>query len=316
MASSAPLPLGAPIPPLSDARARGGRSARTAAYASVAVAAALGLLKFAGVLATGSVSLLASLADSGLDLIAALITLGAVTWALQPADEDHRFGHGKAEALAALAQGALMLGSMGIIAWDAAVRLADPVSPTRPEIGIAVSVVAALATFALLAVQRRAIRRSRSVAINADRLHYKTDLGVNLAVILALGLEFLGLMRGADALFGLGIAAYLGVSGARASRAAVDLLMDKEWPEPERQRLLALAAQHPLVCGVHDLRTRGTGLHHFAQFHIWVDPQMSVGAAHEVVDAVEARIRDAFPGVGVLVHVDPTGHRDQRPPHG
>ena len=289
---------------------------RGAAYASVAVATLLGLLKLFGVVATGSVSLLASLADSGLDLVASLITLGAVAWASQPADEDHRFGHGKAEALAALAQGGLMLGSMAVIAWDAAVRLADPVTPRQPEIGMAVSLTAIVVTLGLLAVQRRAIARSRSVAIVADRLHYRADLGVNLAVVVALGLEFLGLARGADAVFGLGIAAYVGVSGARAGRAAVDLLMDKEWPESERQRLLALAAEHPLVRGVHDLRTRGMGLHHFAQFHIWVDRDMTVGAAHEVVDSVEALVRVAFPGVGVLVHVDPSGHHDQRPPHG
>ena len=291
-------------------------SARTAAYASVALATLLTLLKLLAAVRTGSVSMLGSLADSGLDLLASLITLGAVAWASVPADEDHRFGHGKAEALAALAQAALMIGSVALIGWQAVRRLGDPFAPGEPELGVGVSVFAALATLGLLAVQRRAIARTGSIAIDTDRLHYQADLLVNFAVIAALLLEALGLLRGADALFGLGIAAYLGVGGARAGKSAIDLLMDKEWPEDERQRLLAVAAQHPLVRGVHDLRTRGQGLHHFAQFHIWVDPQMTVGAAHEVVDAVEAQVRAAFPHVGVLVHVDPTGHRDARPPHG
>lgn len=302
--------------PHTDARALGARTTRGAAYASVALAVALTLLKLLAVVRTGSVSMLASLADSGLDLIASLITLGAIAWASVPADEDHRFGHGKAEALAALAQAAFMLVSVGVVGWDAATHLVDPVAPSEPELGIGVSLIAALSILAVIAVQRRAVRRTASVAIHADQMHHQADLAVNVAVVFALLLEMLGLVRGADALFGLGIAAYLGVSGARAGKAAVDLLMDKEWPEAERQRLLRCAAEHPLVRGVHDLRTRGTGLHNFAQFHIWVDPHMSVGDAHEVVDTVEACVRSNFPGVGVLVHVDPTGHRDTRPPHG
>jgi len=300
----------------SHAHMHGARTTRGAAYASVALAVALTGLKLFATLRTGSVSMLASLADSGLDLFASLITLGAVAWASVPADEDHRFGHGKAEALAALAQAAFMLVSVAFVGWQAITRLLDPVAPAEPELGIGVSIVAALSILAVIAVQRRAVKRTGSVAIEADRLHHQADLGVNIAVIVALLIEALGLVRGADALFGLGIAAFLALNAARAGRPAIDLLMDKEWPEPERQRLLACASAHPLVRGVHDLRTRGTGLHHFAQFHIWVDPEMSVGAAHEVVDAVEDRVRETFPGVGVLVHVDPTGHRDHRPPHG
>ena len=293
-----------------------GTSARGAAFASVGVALLLTMLKAGAAWATGSVAVLGSLADSALDLIASLITLGGVAWAMRPADEDHRFGHGKAEALAALAQAALMLFSVALIGWEAARRLSHPVTPEQPLLAIGVSALAIGITLALLAVQRRTIRATGSVAIDTDRLHYQADLGVNVAVIVAVALDSFAGLRGADAFFGLAIAAYLGVSGVRAGGQAVDLLMDKEWPEAERRRLLSVAAEHPLVRGVHDLRTRGQGQHHFAQFHIWVDPEMSVGAAHDVVDAVEARVREAFPRVGVLVHVDPTGHRDTRPPHG
>ncbi len=291
-------------------------SARGAALASVGVAAGLTLLKAGAAYATGSVAVLGSLADSGLDLVASLITLGGVAWAARPADDDHRFGHGKAEALAALAQSVLMILSVGLIAWAAARRLSAPAAPAEPGIGIAVSLIAIASTVALLTLQRRAILATGSVAIRSDRAHYRADLAVNIAVIAGVALEAFAHVRGADAVFGLGIAAWLGLSGARAGSEAIDLLMDKEWPEAERQRLLGIAADHPLVRGVHDLRTRGSGQHHFAQFHIWVDPEMSVGAAHDVVDAVEARVRGDFPGVGVLVHVDPTGHRDARPPHG
>ncbi len=291
-------------------------TARNAALASVGVAGGLTLLKAGAAWATGSVAVLGSFADSGLDLVASLITLGGVAWAARPADNDHRFGHGKAEALAALAQAALMIASVGLIAWAAAHRLASPAPPAEPTIAIAVSAVAIAVTLALLGLQRRAIDATNSVAIRSDRAHNRADLAVNIAVIVAVGLEAFAGLSGADALFGLGIAAWLGLSGARAGSEAIDLLMDKEWPEAQRQRLLCVAAAHPLVRGVHDLRTRGSGQHHFAQFHIWVDPDMTVGDAHDVVDAVEACVRRAFPGVGVLVHVDPTGHRDQRPPHG
>lgn len=292
------------------------RPARTAALLSVAVALLLTAIKLGAALATGSVAMAGSLADSALDLVASVITLGGITWAARPADEDHRFGHGKAEALAALAQGALMMTASGTVGWAAMRRLLDPIAPSEPELGIAVSALSIVLTIALLGVQRRAIRRTGSVAVAADRLHYQADMFVNLAVVAALGLETLGIVRGADGVFGLGIAAYLAAQGWRAARGAVDLLMDREWPDADRARLLKVASEHPLVRSVHDLRTRGTGQHHFAQFHIWVDPEMTVGAAHEVVDAVEARVREAFPHVGVLVHVDPTGHRDTRPPNG
>ena len=290
--------------------------ARRAALASVGVALALSLAKLWGAYATGSVAMAGSLADSVLDLVASLITLGGVAWAARPADHDHRFGHGKAEALAALTQGGLMLVSGGVIGVEAVRRLLDPAPIEQPELAVAISAAAIGLTVLLLGFQRRAIARTGSVAVAADRLHYQGDLAVNIAVIAALGLEWLGLVRGADGLFGFGIALYLLWMGRGAAVGAVDLLMDREWPDDARQRLLRVAATHPLVRGVHDLRTRGAGQHHFAQFHIWVDPEMTVGAAHDVVDAVEARVRDAFPGVGVLVHVDPTGHRDTRPPHG
>ena len=284
--------------------------ATRAAVASVAVASFLLLLKALAAWQTGSVAMLGSLADTGLDLLASIVTLYGVRIAAAPADHDHRFGHGKAEALAALFQVALITASAALIGWRAVVRLSTDQPTAQAEFGIGVSLVAIAATFALLAYQRRVISRTGSVAIHADHVHYQTDLLLNLSVIAALVLEqYLGL-TGADPVFGIAIALWLAWGAFKASSLAIDQLMDKEWPEEKRQRFLAVAAQHPELKGIHDFRTRRSGSRDFAQFHMYVAPEMSVREAHDVMDQVEAKIAEAFPGVEVLIHLDPEGHVD------
>ena len=281
-----------------------------AALASVAAALLLLALKTWAALATASVAMLGSLADTGLDLIASLVTLFAVRVAAIPADRDHRFGHGKAEALAALAQVVLISISAIGIGWRAAARLIDGAPAANAEYGIAVSAVAIAVTLALVAYQRAVVRRTGSVAIHADSVHYQSDLLLNLSVIAALVLDqYLGL-TGADPLFGLAIAAWLLVGAWRASSRALDQLMDKEWPEEKRMHFLAIASSRPEARGIHDLRTRSSGAHDFAQFHIWVDPMMTVAAAHDVVEAIESDLARAFPGCEVLIHLDPEGQVD------
>jgi len=281
-----------------------------AALASVAVALLLLALKGWATLATGSVALLGSLIDSGLDLVASLVTLWAVRVAAAPADHDHRFGHGKAEALAALFQVGLIGVSAVGIGWRAAEQLARGGTVKAAEYGIGVSLVAIAATFALTAYQRAVVRRTGSVAIEADQVHYQSDLLLNGAVIAALLLEHYGGLTGADPLFGLAIAAWLMWGGWRASGRAVNQLMDREWPEQRRQAFLAVTARHPANRGTHDLRTRSSGARDFAQFHIWVDPAMTVAEAHQVMDEIEAELAAQFPGVEVLIHVDPEGQID------
>jgi len=281
-----------------------------AALASVAVALLLLALKGWATLATGSVAMLGSLIDSGLDLVASLVTLWAVRIAAAPADHDHRFGHGKAEALAALFQVGLIGVSAVGIAWRAAEQLARGGTVAAAEYGIGVSLVAIAATFALTAYQRAVVRSTGSVAIEADQVHYQSDLLLNGAVIAALLLERYAGLTGADPLFGLAIAAWLIWGGWRAAGRAVNQLMDREWPEERRQAFLAVTARHPANRGTHDLRTRSSGAHDFAQFHIWVDPAMTVAEAHNVMDEIEAELAAEFPGVEVLIHVDPEGQID------
>jgi ferrous-iron efflux pump FieF len=285
--------------------------ARRAALASVACAILLGSLKAWAAWRTGSVAVLASLADSVLDLVASLVTLGGVHWASQPADHDHRFGHGKAEALAALFQVVVIAVSAFAILLRASQRLMESRTSVEPEYGIAVSLVAIGVTLALTRYQRSVVRRTGSIAIGADRIHYESDLFLNSAVILALVLESYAGIAGADAVFGLAIGLWLLFGAWRASVDAIDQLMDKEWPEEKRRRFVEVAGRHPELIGLHDLRTRTSGAKDFVQFHIWMDPHMTILESHDVVERLEKELAEEFPGTEVLIHVDPEGQVDE-----
>ncbi|MEQ1724489.1 MAG: cation diffusion facilitator family transporter [Sphingopyxis sp.] len=282
-----------------------------AAMASIAMALFLVGIKSWAAWATGSTAMLGSLADTALDLLASVITLIGVRLAAQPADDQHRFGHGKAEAVVALVQVILISISALGIGWRAIDRFRSGALATEPEAGIAVSSIAIAATLALLWYQRQVIRRTKSVAIKADHLHYQSDLALNGAVIVALLLEgYLGL-HGADPAFGLLIALWLLYGAWRTTSEVLDQLMDKEWPAARKQALIEIALRHSEARGVHALRTRTSGAHDFVQFHLWVRPDMTVTEAHAVMDEVEAALAVDFPGVEILIHPDPEGHTDE-----
>jgi len=297
-----------------DERRRAIPLAIRAALASVAMALFLLALKGFAAWHTGSVAMLGSLADTALDLLASLVTLYGVKVAGEPADQDHRFGHGKAEALAALFQVGLIAASAVGIAWRAVMALGGERPTQDAEFGIGVSVVAIAATVALLAYQRAVIRRTGSVAILADNVHYQSDVLLNGSVIAALLLDqYLG-FRSADPLFGIAISLWLAWGAFKASSNAIDQLMDKEWPDDQRRAFLDVAARQPGLRGIHDFRTRRSGAHDFAQFHMEVDPAISVSAAHDLVENVERDLRRRFPKVEVLIHLDPEGHVDTDDP--
>jgi ferrous-iron efflux pump FieF len=282
-----------------------------AAIASVSMALFLTALKTYAAIETGSVALLGSLADTGFDLLASLLTLFSVRYAARPADDDHRFGHGKAEALSALVQVMLVIASALFIGWRAVERLGEGGHPAHPEMGIGVSVIAILATLGLLAYQRHVIKKTGSVAIHGDHLHYQGDLLLNIAVILAIVLDTLLDLRGADPVFGLGIAAWLLWGAHKAAKLSLDQLLDREWPAEKRERFVAVAARHPELNGIHDIRTRSSGMHDFVQFHVWFDPAMTLGEVHRIMDEVEHDLAHEFPGVEVIIHPEPTGqHHD------
>lgn len=287
------------------------RLARSAALASITVAIVLVALKSWASWRTGSTAMLGSLADLALDLIASLATLVGVWVASQPADEDHRFGHGKAEALAAIFQVMLITLSAFGIAVRALSQLTGGGETAAAGDGIAVSAIAIALTLALLAWQRYVMNRTRSLAIQTDNLHYKSDLALNLAVIAALVLDqYLG-WRLADPIFGLAIAAWLAWGAFNAAREAVDHLMDREWPAEKRQAFVEAAAQHPELSNLHDLRTRTSGNRDFVQFHVDLPGSMSVLEAHDIIARVEGDLLRKFPETELLIHIDPVGHVDE-----
>lgn len=284
---------------------------RSAAFASIGVAVLLLGLKGWAAWSTGSTAMLGSLADTTLDLVASIATLLGVWIAAQPADDKHRFGHGKAEAIAAMFQIVLISISALAIASRAVEEFLAESRVERAESGIAVSGVAIALTLALVAWQRHVIRKTGSIAIQTDSVHYHSDLLLNVAVIGALVLDQYGGLKGADPLFGFGIAAWLGWGAWNASQDVLDQLMDHEWPEEKKDRFLQVLARHPDITGVHDMRTRTSGNRDFVQFHVWVDPEMTVREAHRVMDELEHRLAVEFPDTEILIHPDPEGLVDE-----
>jgi ferrous-iron efflux pump FieF len=268
-------------------------------------------LKAYAAVRTSSMAMLGSLADSGLDLVASLIVLLAVRIAAQPADYEHRFGHGKAEALASLVQVILISFSALFIGFRSIQRLISGAQTGEAELGIGVSVIALVLTTVLISYQRSVVKRTGSLAIGTDRLHYSSDLLLNGSVIAALALDQLVGLTGADAVFGLIIAAWLLWGAWRSSSQALNQLMDREWPDDLRESFLAAAKEYPELAGLHDLRTRTSGTHNFAQFHVWVPAEWTVQEAHDRLDAVEEELQQRFPNTEILIHVDPEGQTDR-----
>jgi ferrous-iron efflux pump FieF len=239
------------------------------------------------------------------------VVLLGVRVAAQPADREHRFGHGKAEALAALMQVIIITISALFIGFRSVERLIGGVETSDAELGIGVSLVAIVFTFALIAYQRHVVRRTGSVAIATDRLHYASDLLLNASVIVALILDQYAGIVGADALFGLLIAGWRAFGAWKSSSHALDQLMDREWPDAMRERFLLAARDYPELDGLHDLRTRTSGTHHFVQFHVWVPAEWTVKEAHDRLDRVEAELEKKFPSTDILIHLDPEGNIDR-----
>lgn len=294
-------------------REEAGRLMRRATYASVATAGLLIAVKLVVWVATGSVAILASLLDSLLDAAASMVNLLAVRQALVPADQEHRFGHGKAEPLAGLAQSAFIAGSAVLLLVEACERLVEPTPIARAGIGIAVMAISLAVTIALVAYQRHVIARTNSTAIRADSLHYFTDILVNGSVIVALVLTQWLEAPIIDALFGTGIGIYILYSAWQIARLSLDMLMDREMPEDDRQRIRDISLSHPAVRKIHDLRTRVSGPSRFIQLHIEMDGNMTLLQAHEISDAVEERLQAAFPDAEVMIHQDPAGIKERRP---
>lgn len=296
-------------------RSREERLKRLATGAAVAVAAILVAGKLAAWLASDSVAVLSSLADSSMDLVASFVTFLAVRFAHRPADRSHRFGHGKAESLGALALAGFVAASAIFVAVAAVGRLIEPVPIRATGLGIIVMIVSIALTFGLVALQTRVAEATGSLAIRADRLHYAGDLLTNLAALLALVLVSLTGAPRIDAAAGLAIAAYLAVNAVRIGRGSLDELLDREIPSVDRARIAAIVAAERGVAGMHDLRTRRSGRARYIEFHVELDGAMPVRRAHDIVDRIETVVAELYPGAQVIIHQEPAGLVDARLDH-
>lgn len=283
------------------------RIMQRAAFAAVAVSLLLVGLKAAAYVVTGSVAMMASLADSALDLFASTINLLAISQSLAPADREHRFGHGKAEPLAGLAQSAFIAGSATFLVIESVSRIVTPRPVEHALAGLIVMAVSIIAVLGLVLFQRIAVSRTGSIAIQADRLHYLGDLFTNVGVVIGIVLSARYRVLLADPLVGLGVAGVLLVSAWKVVRTSYDQLMDRELPDRDRERIKTIVRSHNDIRNLHDLRTRAAGISRFIQLHIELDPAISLTRAHEVSDEVEAELLRAFPDAQIIIHQDPAG---------
>ncbi len=290
------------------------RLVRRVARAAVGVAVFLIVLKTGTYYLTNSVSILSSLLDSLLDAGASLVNLIALVHAAKAADQTHRFGHGKAEALAGLGQAVIIAVSAGLLIWQAVLRIFEPTALTDSEIGIAVMVVAILTTLWLIRYQRRVIAQTQSTAISADSLHYTSDLVLNVSVIISLILAGFFELTYLDPIFAIGIALWILWSAGRILFQSAEELMDREIPLVDREQIKALALSIQGALTIHDFRTRRSGQIIFVEIHVEMDPNITLHAAHEIVEAVVAKIETKYPHAEIIVHEDPAGvveHRQQ-----
>ena len=293
--------------------AKHGALMRLAAKAAVVTGVFMLLIKAAAFVVTDSIAMLASMADSALDVFGSIINLLAVRQALTPADHEHRFGHGKAEPLAGLAQGAFISGSAVFLVIEAVQRLIAPRAIENGELGLFVMAISIVAAAALVVLQHHVVRRTGSIAINADFMHYLADILINLGVVLAIVLATKFGLPSADPIIGIVVAGILAFGVFNIFRQSYDQLMDRELPDEDRERIKTIVMRHEGVFDMHDLRTRAAGTRSFIQVHIELDPALSLYRAHSISDEVEADIRTAFPHAEIIIHQDPEGYEQPEP---
>ncbi|WP_420066033.1 CDF family cation-efflux transporter FieF [Pectobacterium colocasium] len=275
-----------------------------AAVSATAVALVLFIMKVFAWWHTGSVSLLASLVDSLVDIAASLVNLLVVRYSLQPADTEHAFGHGKAESLAALAQSMFISGSALFLILTGLQHSLEPQALHAPEVGVWVTLIALVATLLLVSFQRWVVKRTHSQAVRADMLHYQSDLLMNGAILVALALTWKGITR-ADSLFALGIGGYILYSALRMGYDAVQSLLDRALPDDEHSAIAEVIVNWPGIRGAHALRTRRSGPTRFIQLHLEMDDALPLVQAHQIADELEQALRKQFPGADIIIHQDP-----------
>lgn len=278
---------------------------KRATTASVSVAVLLIFLKTWGYVESGSVAIFGTLLDSVMDSLSSIIIFAAVRFSMVPADDDHRFGHGKAEAIAGLIQAFVITVVSFFLFYEVINKIIDPTEIRQVKLGIGIIAVSIGLTVLLVIYQKYVTRMTGSIAIEADGMHYTGDILLNLGVVVALVLGSSFNMVYADPVFGAAAALYLLYSAYQVFIISTDVLMDKEMDDGERTRIMEIASKHSQVVGLHELRTRRSGLNIFIQFHMELEEGISLHEAHTISDQVEDKIIEEYPNAEVFIHADP-----------
>lgn len=281
------------------------KQVKRAATLAIGVASVLIVIKAIAWWITGSMAILAAMTDSVVDLFASATNIFVLRFALRPADDDHTFGHGKAESLAALAQSAFITGSAAFLLLQGFQRLSDPIFVLESEVGIVISLISIVMTGLLVLYQLRIVKETGSPAIQADSLHYQTDLYMNATILLAMILNMKGFIY-ADSIFAIGIALYIFYNAGKMLWEAMQSLLDQALPQEEDSRIWSIALAHPRIISIHDVKTRRAGAVRFIQLHLEMDDHLSLLEAHEITDSLEQKLLEAFPLSEVIIHQEPT----------
>jgi len=275
-----------------------------ATYWAVFTALTLIAAKLGAWFITGSLTILASLIDSIMDAATSFINFFAVRYSLKSADDEHQFGHGKAEALSGLVQASFIAGSALLLIINTTGRIKNPQPLTKLGAGISIMVFSIILTFVLIIVQRHVIKKTQSTAIKADSLHYLTDLLTNLCTIGALILVSMGIEI-IDSVFALGIAFYILYSSYQIGYESCQLLMDRQLPPEIQKEIQKIVLANENVLGIHDLRTRKSGLTMIFILHLDLEGNLSLNKAHSVAKDVESELKKRFPDADITIHQDP-----------
>ena len=287
---------------------------KAASIASLFVSSTLIIIKYFGWTETDSISILGSLADSLIDFLASIFVFIAISFSSLPADKEHRFGYGKSEGLVVFIQ-SLLIGVSGLYVFSEAIqRFFHPSEINQPSVAVWIIVVSIVLSIALVSFQKYVVNISQSKAIESDQYHYITDLYINISVLISILISGWTSYLFVDSLIGLFIAIFVIYSAINLLKKSFKILLDQELPSSERDQIKAIALTHPEVLGFHDLRTRDAGRNYVIQFHLELDPQMTLLHAHEIIEQVMEQVLDAFPDAEIIVHSDPLGIEEKRDP--
>ncbi len=287
---------------------------KAASIASLFVSSTLIIIKYYGWAETDSISLLGSLADSLMDFLASIFVFIAISFSLLPADEKYRFGYGKSEGLVVFIQ-SLLIGVSGLYVFSEAIqRFIHPIKINQPSVAVWIIVVSIVLSIALVLFQKYVVKISKSKAIESDQYHYLTDLYINISVLISILISGWTAYLFVDSLIGLIIALFVIYSAINLLKKSFKILLDQELPSSDREQIKSIALTHPEVLGFHDLRTRDAGRNYVIQFHLELDPQMSLLHSHEIIEEVMEKVIDAFPDAEIIVHSDPLGVEEKRDP--